>query len=131
MIEMKKIEAYIKPERFEFVKKALEQEGYYGMSVSEIKGRGNQKGIAIPYRGGTIDVDLIPKLKLEIVIPDKDTDNVITTIKEHAKTGKIGDGRIFVYPVEQGIRIRTGEIEEESPSPQIPSAGSSSLIEEH
>ena len=127
---MKKIEAYIKPERFGFVKKALEDEGYYGMSVSEIKGRGNQKGIALPYRGGTIDVDLIPKIKLEIVIGNKDAGNVIAIIKEHAKTGKIGDGRIFVYPVEQGIRIRTGEIEEEFPVPSPRSADDPSGIEE-
>ncbi len=111
---MKKIEAYIKPERFGFVKKALEDEGYYGMSVSEIRGRGNQKGIALPYRGGTIDVDLIPKIKLEMVIGNMDADNVIGIIKEHAKTGRIGDGRIFVYPVEQAIRVRTGEIEVDS-----------------
>ena len=127
---MKKIEAYIKPERFGFVKKALEAEGYYGMSISEIRGRGNQKGIALPYRGGTIDVDLIPKVKLEIVIGDKDVANVIAVIKEHAKTGKIGDGRIFVYPVEQAIRIRTGETEEESNVPVLRTAGNTSVTEE-
>ncbi len=97
------------------MKKALEREGYYGMSVSETRGRSNQKGIALPYRGGTIDVDLIPKVKLEIVIANRDAGTVIAIIKEHAKTGKIGDGRIFVYPVQQAIRIRTGEIEEENP----------------
>jgi nitrogen regulatory protein P-II 1 len=108
---MKKIEAFIRPERFEFVKKALEERGIYGMSVTEIKGRGVQKGITIQYRGDAIDVDLIPKIKIEIVANNGDTDTIINIIKASAWTGKIGDGKIFVTNVERSIRVRTGEEE--------------------
>ena len=108
---MKMIIAVIKPERFEFVKKALEDKGYVGMTVTEVKGRGAQKGIALEYRGGKMIVDLLPKVKLEIVSSDKDADDVITTLTNAARTGKIGDGKIFVLPVEKSIRIRTGDTE--------------------
>jgi len=109
---MKMITAIIKPERFEFVKKALEDKGYVGMTISEVKGRGEQKGISLEYRGGKMTVDLLPKVKLEIVIRDKDVDDLIATLTGAARTGKIGDGRIFIVPVEKSIRIRTGDVEE-------------------
>ncbi len=108
---MKMVKAIIKPERFEFVKKALEDNGFIGMTVSEVKGRGEQKGIALQYRGGLMMVDLLPKLQLEIVIRDQDLDTLVSLLTEAARTGKIGDGKIFVIPVEKSIRIRTGEIE--------------------
>jgi nitrogen regulatory protein P-II 1 len=81
------------------------------MTVFEVKGRGEQKGIAIEYRGKTMTVDMLPKIQIEIVVRDEHLDNLITTITESARTGKIGDGKIFVIPVEKTIRIRTGEIE--------------------
>ena len=108
---MKMIQAIIKPERFEFVKKALEDKGFVGMTISEVKGRGEQKGITLEYRGGKMVVDVLPKIKLEIVVRDKDVDELIATITGAAKTGKIGDGKIFVLPVEKSIRIRTGDVE--------------------
>lgn len=108
---MKMVKAIIKPERFEFVKKALEDKGFVGMTMSEVKGRGEQKGITLQYRGGLMTVDLLPKIQLEIVIRDSDVDNLIVTITEAARTGKIGDGKIFILPVEKSIRIRTGEME--------------------
>ena len=108
---MKMIQAIIKPERFEFVKKALEDKGFVGMTISEVKGRGEQKGITLEYRGGKMVVDVLPKIKLEIVVRDKDVDELIATITGAAKTGKIGDGKIFILPVEKSIRIRTGEVE--------------------
>jgi nitrogen regulatory protein P-II 1 len=108
---MKMVKAIIKPERFEFVKKALEDKGFIGMTISEVKGRGEQKGIALQYRGGVMIVDLLPKIQLEIVIRDSDVDTIVVTITEAARTGKIGDGKIFILPVEKSIRIRTGEME--------------------
>jgi len=108
---MKLIKAIIKPERFEFVKKALEDKGFKGMTVSEVKGRGEQKGITLEYRGGLMIVDMLPKIQLEIVVRDSEEDLLISTMMESARTGKIGDGKIFVMPVEKSIRIRTGEIE--------------------
>ncbi len=108
---MKMVKAIIKPERFEFVKKSLEDNGFIGMTVSEVKGRGEQKGIALQYRGGLMMVDLLPKLQIEIVIRDQDLDTLVSLLTEAARTGKIGDGKIFVLPVERSIRIRTGEIE--------------------
>jgi len=108
---MKMIQAIIKPERFEFVKKALEDKGFVGMTISEVKGRGEQKGITLEYRGGKMVVDVLPKIKLEIVVRDKDVDELIATLTGAARTGKIGDGKIFVLPVEKSIRIRTGDVE--------------------
>ena len=108
---MKMIKAIIKPERFEFVKKALEEKGFNGMTITEVKGRGEQKGITLEYRGGQYIVDLLPKIQLEIVARDTDVDMLITIITDSARTGKIGDGKIFVLPVEKSIRIRTGETE--------------------
>jgi len=108
---MKLVRAIIKPERFEFVKKSLEEKSFVGMTVSDVRGRGVQKGIILEYRGGLMTVDLLPKTMLEVVVPDKNVDELVTTIMEHAKTGKIGDGRIFILPVEKSIKIRTGESE--------------------
>jgi len=109
---MQKIEAIIKPERFEFVKKALEENKIYGMTVTEVKGRGDQKGITLQYRGGEIVVDLIPKIKVEVVVRDADLQTILNLIINAARTGKIGDGRIFISPVQKSIRVRTGESEE-------------------
>jgi nitrogen regulatory protein P-II 1 len=110
--QMQKIEAIIKPERFEFVKRALEENKIYGLTVSEVEGRGDQKGIVLQYRGGEITVDLIPKCKVEVVVKDKDLQMILDLIINAARTGKIGDGRIFVSPVTKSIRVRTGEVEE-------------------
>jgi nitrogen regulatory protein P-II 1 len=108
---MKLVKAIIKPERFEFVKKALEDKGFVSMTITEIRGRGEQKGITLEYRGGLMTVDMLPKIQIEIVVKDKDVDTLIATITESARTGKFGDGKIFVIPVEKAIRIRTGEME--------------------
>jgi nitrogen regulatory protein P-II 1 len=108
---MKLIKTIIKPERFEFVKKALEEKGFKGMTITDVKGRGEQKGITLEYRGGLMTVDLLPKIQLEIVVRDSEVDTLITTLMESARTGKIGDGKIFIMPVEKSIRIRTGETE--------------------
>jgi nitrogen regulatory protein P-II 1 len=110
---MKMIKAVIRPERLDFVKKALEAKGIYGMTVMPVEGRGDQKGISLQYRGGAITVDLISKVQVEIVVKEKDVEMVIEAVKEWAKTGKIGDGRIFILPVERTIRVRTGEVESE------------------
>ena len=108
---MKMVKAIIKPERFEFVKKALEEKGFAGMTVIEVKGRGEQKGITLEYRGKAMIVDMLPKIQIEIVIRDEYLDDLIAAITGAAKTGKIGDGKIFIMPVEKAIRIRTGELE--------------------
>jgi nitrogen regulatory protein P-II 1 len=108
---MKMVKAIIKPERLEFVKKALEEKGFTGMTISEVKGRGEQKGITLEYRGKAMIVDMLPKIQIEIVIRDEYLENLIATITEGARTGKIGDGKIFIMPVEKAIRIRTGEVE--------------------
>ena len=109
---MKMVKAIIKPERFEFIKKALEDKGFISMTITEVRGRGEQKGISLEYRGGLMTVDILPKIQIEIVVKEKDVDTVISTITESARTGKIGDGKIFVIPVEKAIRIRTGEVDE-------------------
>jgi nitrogen regulatory protein P-II 1 len=108
---MKLIKTIIKPERFEFVKKALEDKGFISMTITEVRGRGEQKGISLEYRGGLMTVDMLPKVQIEIVVKDKDVDTVLATLTESSRTGKIGDGKIFVIPVEKAIRIRTGETE--------------------
>jgi len=108
---MKLIKAVIKPERFEFVKKALEDKGYVGMTITEVRGRGQQKGISLEYRGGLMTVDFLPKIQIEVVIGDDKVEDLVATIVESARTGKIGDGRIFIIPVERSLKIRTGEIE--------------------
>jgi nitrogen regulatory protein P-II 1 len=106
---MKKIEAIIKPFKLDEVKDALNEIGIQGMTVTEVKGFGRQKGHTELYRGAEYIVDFIPKIKLEIVTSDSLTPKVVSTIEKVAKTGKIGDGKIFVSSVEEVIRIRTGE----------------------
>ncbi len=106
---MKKIEAIIKPHKLDDVKEALHQIGIKGMTVSEVKGFGRQKGHTEIYRGAEYTVDFLPKVKIEIVTTDDLTLKVVETIRETAKTGQIGDGKIFFFPVEAAIRIRTGE----------------------
>jgi len=111
---MKKVEAIIKPFKLDDVREALSQIGVSGMTVSEIKGFGRQKGHSEMYRGAEYQVDFLPKMKLEVVIGDELLDQVVEAIVETAKTGKIGDGKVFVYPVEQAVRIRTGEQDNEA-----------------
>ena len=106
---MTKIEAIIQPNRFDLVKKALIDIGVEGMTVSEVRGHGRQKGHKESYRGGEDSVDLLPKVKLEVVLQDNIVENAVNTIISHASTGKIGDGKIFLYKVEEAIRIRSQE----------------------
>jgi nitrogen regulatory protein P-II 1 len=106
---MKKIEAIIKPFKLDEVKDALNAIGIKGMTVTEVKGYGRQKGHTEIYRGAEYVVEFIPKIKLEIIIAAEQVDQVIDTITKVARTGKIGDGKIFVMPVERVIRVRTGE----------------------
>jgi nitrogen regulatory protein P-II 1 len=106
---MKKVEAIIKPFKLDEVKDALSKIGIYGMTVTEVKGFGRQKGHVEVYRGTEYEVTFIPKVKIEVVVPDAIIDKVIATIIEKAKTGNIGDGKIFLYSLEDVIRIRTGE----------------------
>ena len=106
---MKKIEAIIKPFKLYDVKKALNDAGVQGMTVTEVKGFGRQKGHIEFYRGAEYDINFVPKIKVEIVLSDQMVDKAISVIQEKAKTGQIGDGKIFVYSIENVIRIRTGE----------------------
>jgi nitrogen regulatory protein P-II 1 len=106
---MKKIEAIIKPFKLEEVKDALIKIGVGGMTVSEVRGFGQQKGETEIYRGTEYVVDFLPKIKIEVVVKDEDAEKVIETIANTARTGRVGDGKIFVIPVEDVIRIRTGE----------------------
>lgn len=106
---MKKMEVVIKPFKLEDVKDALAEIGITGMTVSEVKGYGRQKGHSELYRGAEYTVDFMPKIKLDIVVNDEDVDKVVETVIESAKTGKIGDGKIFISDIEKIVRIRTGE----------------------
>jgi nitrogen regulatory protein P-II 1 len=106
---MKKIEAIIKPFKLDDVKNALTKVGVQGMTISEVKGFGRQKGHTEIYRGAEYTIDFIPKAKIELIVTDDLAPQVIETIERSAKTGKIGDGKVFVSPVEEVIRIRTGE----------------------
>ena len=106
---MKKIEAIIKPFKLEDVKEAVMKLGVSGMSVTEIKGFGRQKGHKEIYRGAEYVVDFLPKVKVEVIVPAEMAGRVVEAIKENAYTGQIGDGKIFVLPVEKAVRIRTGE----------------------
>ena len=107
---MKKIEAIINPFKLEEVKDALAELGVEGMTVTEVKGFGRQKGHTEIYRGSEYTVDFLPKVKLEIVLSDEVTDKAVATIIAAAKTGKIGDGKVFIIPVEHAVRIRTEEV---------------------
>jgi len=106
---MKKIEAIIQPFKLETVKEALHAISVQGMTVTEVKGFGRQKGLREVYRGMQYQVDFLPKVKIEIIAPDEKVKAIVETIVEKARTGRIGDGKIFVYPVAEVIRIRTGE----------------------
>lgn len=106
---MKKVECIIKPFKLDEVKEALSEIGIQGITVSEVKGFGRQKGHTELYRGAEYVVDFIPKIKLEIVMPDDLVGKVVETVEEVARTGRIGDGKIFVLPVEEAVRIRTGD----------------------
>jgi len=110
---MKKVEAYVRHEAFEPIRGELLEKGFPSLSITEVKGSGRQKGIVERYRGSSLTVNVRPKLKLECVVDDRDTSLVVETILRHARTGDVGDGKIFVIPVEQAIRIRTGEEGEE------------------
>lgn len=109
---MKKIEAIIREERLEAVKEALEEKSYFGMTVSEVSGRGKQKGIPLQWRAGEYRVDLLPKIKLELVVLDEDVPLVVEAIVRTARTGETGDGKIFILPVEGVVRVRTGDRDE-------------------
>jgi nitrogen regulatory protein P-II 1 len=106
---MKKIEAIIKPFKLDDVKEALSEIGIYGMTVTEVNGYGRQKGHKEIYRGAEYVVDFVPKIKVEIAVSDERAEEAITTIRDAANSGKIGDGKIFVLSMEQAIRVRTGE----------------------
>jgi nitrogen regulatory protein P-II 1 len=106
---MKKIEAIIQPFRLEPVKEALHAISVQGMTVTEVKGFGRQKGIREVYRGMEYQVDFLPKVKIEVIAPDDKAQSIVETIMTNARTGRIGDGKIFVYPVAEVVRIRTGE----------------------
>ncbi len=109
---MKKIEAIIKPFKLDDVKDALNKIGIQGMTVTEVKGFGRQKGHVELYRGAEYEISFVPKVKIEIVVPDAMSEKALAVVTENAKTGKIGDGKIFVYTVEQAVRIRTSEVGE-------------------
>jgi len=112
---MKMVAAIVRPEMFDPVRAALEADGIYGMTVTEVMGRGAQKGIALRFRGKVMPVEFIPKVKIEMVVPDADVDKVIRVIRENGRTGKPGDGRIFVLPVESICRVRTDQIDPADP----------------
>ncbi len=111
---MKKVEAVIKPFKLDDVREALSEIGITGMTATEVKGFGRQKGHTELYRGAEYVVDFLPKVKLELVVKDEDVDRCVDTITSAARTGKIGDGKIFVTPVERVVRIRTGEVDEDA-----------------
>ncbi|MEM2873005.1 MAG: P-II family nitrogen regulator [Nitrososphaerales archaeon] len=106
---MIKVEAIIRQERLDDVKVGLANEGFFGMTMYNVRGRGRQKGYVLDFRGRELRVDLLPKVKIELVIDDRDLDKVVNLISKNAYTGEIGDGKIFIYPVKEVIRIRTGE----------------------
>lgn len=111
---MKKIEAIIKPFKLDDVKEALQEIGLQGLTVTEAKGFGRQKGHTELYRGAEYVVDFLPKIKIELVIPDTRVDAAVEAIQSAAQTGRIGDGKIFILPVEGAIRIRTGETDDDA-----------------
>lgn len=106
---MKKIEAIVRPEKLNAVREALDAKGFSGMTATEVKGRGRQKGVALQWRAGDYRVEFLPKIKLEIVVDDSNAETVIDLICDTVQTGEAGDGKIFVYPVEDVVRVRTKE----------------------
>jgi nitrogen regulatory protein PII len=113
-VNMKKIEAIIKPFKLEEVKEAILKHGVSGMTIAEVKGFGRQRGHKEIYRGAEYVVDFVPKIKIEVVVPTDLVPKIIEAIKENAHTGQIGDGKIFIRPIEKAIRIRTGEEDEDA-----------------
>ncbi|HNZ87639.1 MAG TPA: P-II family nitrogen regulator [Methanofastidiosum sp.] len=111
---MKKIEAIIRPEKLQDVKTALDKLGCIGMTITEVKGRGKQGGITQQWRGRQYHIDLLPKIKIELVVKTKYVDKVVNTIIESARTGNSGDGKIFVTNVDKVYRVRTGEVDEDA-----------------
>lgn len=107
---MKMVQAILRPEKLDVVMKNLEERGFIAMTVIDVKGRGEQKGITLEYRGKKMEVNLLPKIKLELVVRDEDVEAVTGVIKSAAKTGKVGDGKIFVIPIEKMTRVRTDEV---------------------
>jgi len=114
MSEMRKVEAIIRPMKLEEVKSALADAGFVSMTVIEVRGRGQQKGLVQQWRGREYCVDLLPKTRIELVVSERDVDKVVEVIRNTAATGNIGDGKIFVIPVLRTIRIRTGEEDDEA-----------------
>jgi len=106
---VKKVEAIIREEKLEPVRKALEAIGYFGMTISEVSGRGKQGGVRLQWRAGEYRVEFLPKLKVEVVVMDEDVAPALAAITRSARTGEIGDGKIFVMPVDDAVRIRTGD----------------------
>jgi len=106
---MKKIEAIIREEKLDSVRRVLEDNGYFGMTVSEVSGRGRQKGLLLQWRVGEYRVDFLPKIKIEVVVLDEDVSKILHAIANSARTGEMGDGKIFVFPLDNAVRIRTGE----------------------
>ncbi|MBI1992274.1 MAG: P-II family nitrogen regulator [Candidatus Omnitrophica bacterium] len=111
---MKKIEAIVRPEKVDDVRKSLEKAGYPGMTLSEVEGHGKQKGVTRQWRGESYKVDLLPKAKIEVIVSDKDAGRITSAIASAAKTGSVGDGKIFISQVEDAVRIRTGDRGEEA-----------------
>jgi len=107
---MKMVQAIIRPERFEDVKRSLEDKGFIAMSITEMRGRGEQKGIRLSQRGRTVEVDVLPKVKLELVVEDEHVEPIVSIIRGSARTGKVGDGKIFVLPVDMMCKVRTDEV---------------------
>ncbi len=106
-MEMKKVEAIIRPEKLEDAKTALDEAGFYAMTVTEVRGRGAQRGISLQFRGKKVNVDLIPKVKLELVVEDESAGKIVTILQKAAYTGEAGDGKIFIIPVEGVYQVRT------------------------
>jgi nitrogen regulatory protein P-II 1 len=106
---MKKIEAIVREDRFHLIKLALEEKGFISMTVSDIIGRGKQRGVSLKWRSGEHRIEFLPKKKIEMVVDDKDAQIVVDTICEKGRTGAVGDGKIFIFPVEEVVRIRTGD----------------------
>ena len=106
---MKKIEAIIREEKLDAVRAALESTGYFGMTVTEVSGRGKEGGITLQWRVGEYKVDLLPKIKVEVVVLDEDLPRILNIVTHAARTGEQGDGKLFVIPIENAVRVRTGE----------------------
>lgn len=109
---MKKVETIFRPEKFGQLRKALEESGYVPMTVTTVRGRGEQKGVELQFRGRSVRVNLLTKIKVEMVVPDEDVDRVLDIITKTVRTGKPGDGRIFIILIGKSVRIRTGKVEE-------------------